>query len=102
MNEWVKVKRNLEQELESKMKEVKGLKAQIDKKKVLKGKVDVKKGQIEAFKKDSKPKDLAKERDNLEKKKLKLIAEDVELASKLTKNLTEARNVRQRIGKRKF
>ena len=76
---------------------MKGLKAQIEKKKVLKGKVDVKKNQIEAFKKDNKPKDLAKERDNLEKKKLKLVAEDVKLAVELTKNLTAARNIRQKI-----
>ena len=76
---------------------MKGLKAQIEKKKVLKGKVDVKKSQIEVFKKDNKPKDLAKERDILEKKKLKFVAEDVGLAVKLTKNLTDARNVRQKI-----
>ena len=76
---------------------MKSLKAQIERKKVLKGRVDVKKSQIEVFKKDNKPKDLVKERDILEKKKLKLVAEDVELAVKLTKNLTETRNVRQNI-----
>ena len=40
---------------------------------------------------------MAKERDILEKKKLKFVAEDVGLAVKLTKNLTDARNVRQKI-----
>ena len=69
----------------------------MEKKKVLKGKVEVKKGQIEVFKQENKPKDLAKERDILKKKKIKLVAEDVKLATQLTKNLIETGKVRQNI-----
>ena len=90
-------KRSVEQDLESKMKEVKALKVQIDLKKVLKGKVDVKKSQIEVFKRDNKPTDLAKEREKLDKSKVKLVEEDIKLALKLTENLKETRKVRQKM-----
>ena len=76
---------------------MKSLKAQIEKKKVLKGKVEVKKSQIEVFNRDNKPKDLTKEKEVLEIKKSKLIAEDVKFANHLTKNLIETGKVRQKI-----
>ena len=76
---------------------MKSLKAQIEKKKVLKGKVEVKKSQIEVFNRDNKPKDLTKEKEVLEIKKSKLIAEDVKFANQLTKNLIETGKVRQKI-----
>ena len=76
---------------------MKTLKAQMEKKKVLKGKVEVKRNQIEVFKQENKPKDLAKEQDIMEKKKSKLIAEDVKLANQLTKNLIETGKIRQNI-----
>lgn len=69
----------------------------MEKKKVLKGKVDVKRSQIEVFKQENKPIDLAKERKILETKKSKLVAEDVKLATQLTKNLIETGKVRQNI-----
>ena len=75
MSELAKEKRDIEQELETKMKEYKGLKNQIEMKKVLKGKVEVAKNHIVEFKKDNKPLDLAKERETLDKKKTKFIAE---------------------------
>ena len=77
--------------------QVKSLKAQIEKKKVLKGKVEVKKSQIEVFNRDNKPKDLTKEKEVLEIKKTKLIAEDVKFANQLTKNLIETGKVRKKI-----
>ena len=77
--------------------QVKSLKAQIEKKKVLKGKVEVKKSQIEVFNRDNKPKDLTKEKEVLEIKKSKLIAEDVKFANQLTKNLIETGKVRKKI-----
>ena len=95
MNEMVKEKRNIEQELESQMREFKGLKNQIELKKVLKGRLEVKKNEIERFQRDNKPRDLTKDRENLDKKKSKLIAEDVKLATQLTENLLEARQIRQ-------
>ena len=76
---------------------MKSLKAQIEKKKVLKGKVEVKKSQIEVFNRDNKPKDLTKEKEVLEIKKTKLIAEDVKFANQLTKNLIETGKVRQKM-----
>ena len=76
---------------------MKSLKAQIEKKKVLKGKVEVKKSQIEVFNRDNKPKDLTKEKEVIEIKKSKLIAEDVKFANHLTKNLIETGKVRQKI-----
>merc|ERR1740137_34215 len=95
MNEMVKQKRNIEQELETQMREFKGLKNQIELKKVLKGRLEVKKNEIEIFNRDNKPRDLTKDRENLDKKKAKLIAEDVKLAAQLTENLLEARQIRQ-------
>ena len=95
MNEMVKEKRNIEQELESQMREFKGLKNQIELKKVLKGRIEVKKNEIAIFQRDNKPRDLTKDRENLDKKKSKLIAEDVKLATQLTENLLEARQIRQ-------
>ena len=76
---------------------MKSLKSQIEKKKVLKGKVEVKKNQIEVFNRDNKPKDLTKEKEVLEIKKTKLIAEDVKFANQLTKNLIETGKVRQKM-----
>ena len=95
MNEMVKEKRNIDQELESQMREFKGLKNQIELKKVLKGRIEVKKNEIAIFQRDNKPRDLTKDRENLDKKKSKLIAEDVKLATQLTENLLEARQIRQ-------
>ena len=63
----------------------------------MKGKVEVKKSQIEVFNRDNKPKDLTKEKEVLETKKSKLIAEDVKFANQLTKNLIETGKVRQKI-----
>ena len=60
MSEMVKEKRNIEQELESLMREFKGLKNQIELKKVLKGRLEVKKDEIKKFIRDNEPRDLTK------------------------------------------
>ena len=89
--------KQIDQQLESTRKEIKAKKGIIDRKRVLKGKLDVQRSQIAAYKREQKPIDLVKERNNLEAKKDKFIREDVELCQQLVTAMEKNSKVRQRI-----
>ena len=86
-----------DQSMETKRKEIKAVQDQMQKKRILKGKVAAKQSQIDTFKNEHKGKDLIKEKQKVELKKESLIKKDLNLAKDIVDVMKQLSKIRQSI-----